>query len=171
MKKHKEKLTKEDKIKLKDYRKMFKKYNKLMKAAYKNAADDPFDAFPGLDFLLIHMRFMRDYYKLGWNVWATEDKDANINKKNHPTRYESLDEAIKAYEAWQSCEDEYFIHHETGGVETNRGIFINGAQQDWWIEHKYEDRSENIKKFNEEYEKRRFHFFELIATYYEDWWD
>ena len=53
MKKRKEKLTKEEKIKLKEYRKMFKKYNKLMKAAYKNAADDPFDAFPGLDFILI----------------------------------------------------------------------------------------------------------------------
>ena len=47
----------------------------------------------------------------------------------------------------------------------------NGVQQEWWIEHKCEDEKENIKKFNEEYEKRRFHFFELIATYYEDWWD
>ena len=45
----------------------------------------------------------------------------------------------------------------------------NGATQSNKTDNKAE--KENIKKFNEEYEKRRFHFFELVATYYEDWGD
>ena len=65
----------------------------------KKASTDPFDYGVGLELFVKHLRFMRDYYELGENVWALEDKDI--------TRLEMLNQILAEYNGWDTVMD-YF---------------------------------------------------------------
>lgn len=153
----------------KKYHKMMKKHKKNIMAQARNASVDPFDWEPGLWMLVQHLYFMRDYYELGENVWAKEDKEWRDDVKY--TRLEMINQILNEYEGWMNCHDKYFIHHDTGGKENGKGIIINGERTDWWIEDLIPDYKANVEAFNKEYIKHKRKFFKLLADYIEYLWD
>jgi len=62
----------QEKDKKQKYNKMCREYRKKLVQIGKDAG--PWDYCFGLEFLIEHLRFMRDYYALGYNVWGEEDK-------------------------------------------------------------------------------------------------
>jgi len=94
-----QKKTKEDKQKRRLYLKINKKYRKELKNLFKRVA--PWDNFLGM-FFDIQVRWWKDYYKLGYNVWGMEIKDTpEFDDPNHPTRYEIACEMERLYREWQ----------------------------------------------------------------------
>lgn len=109
----KNKLTKEEKQLRKQYFKMIRKNRKELNSLNKAACTRPWDSSYGLDYFVAYMKFMQDYYNLGWNVWQTDDTLIPLKK--------SLNEALEAYEKWQGLEDEFF-HDDTENKENFKKI-------------------------------------------------
>ena len=134
---------------------MMKTHQKELKTLAKNA--DPFDYNDGLRLFIEHLRWMKDYYALGENVWAMEEE-------GEPTRLESLTEALRHYDAWQNAEDKYIKvveldHDAENGKFSYRFEYLLG------------DREETYKAMNAEQEQERALFFSTLAQYLESWWD
>lgn len=153
----------------KEYRKMV---NKNRKAIVKNAKETaPWDYGWLLESIILNLKYMKEYYELGVHVMALEDCDVDITKKDELTRAEMCKQILDAYNAWQGCEDKYYIYHETGGRENGRGTLINGERSDYWIEYLIKDPDKNREAFNKEYKETKHKFFELLEDYLEKLWD
>lgn len=146
----------------KEYKKMMKKNRKALNQINKNA--DPFDYNDGLAYLIAHLRWMKDYYALGENVWAMEERDWNPDAKDEPTRLESLTQVLEHYDAWQGAEDKYIkcVEHDHGEKE---GVFS------YHFEYLLGDREATYKALEEEKAYHRAMFFQLLSQYMESWWD
>ena len=168
-----------DKTKRKAYNKLWKEHKKNLKRIAKKATPYQFD--DGLQLFVEFIRFQYDYYSLGYNVWAMERVDEDpVRYKDVPKRAESLKQALDEYEAWQNCEDKYYIYHETGGIENGKGsvwTILNKdgterqEQQDHWIEHLLPDPDENRKACEKETEEHKKKFFDLVQQWMDEWWD
>lgn len=160
----------------KEYRKMMKHYKKMILKDAKDASKDPFDYGPGLQMFVDHLYFMRDYYRLGENVWACEEE-------NMPTREQCLNMILAEYEEWQNCDDKYtkvIFKFEADAEQQVKDLVTRGYHlkeetddmfKDVYFLYKYEDYHENTQKMCEEYAFHRKRFFELLDTYLEYLWD
>ncbi len=156
-----------------DYDAMFLQHTSELKDIA--AATTPFDYSYGLDFLVQHLRFMRDYYKLGENVWGMEKKDEDPKRyKNIPTRLETLEKALYYYDKWINLEDEYIKvvdHPETFKEHDNGDGTFTIDNLGFHCEYKYGSMKRTYKKLHKAQEKYKKLFFKTLACYCESWWD
>lgn len=83
--------TKEQKQLRKAYKKMMKAHKKQILKAAKDASENPFEFEQGLMMLIEHLKFMRDYYALGYNVMAQEIEGVR-------PRLEGIEAALEEYD-------------------------------------------------------------------------
>lgn len=158
-----------DKTKVKAYNKMWKTHKKNLIKLAKEAS--PYQADDGIQLFIEQLRFMKDFYELGYNVWAMERKDEDpVQYKDMPTRYESLKQALDEYDAIDGCEDKYIVYH-----------FDDVKDDDFW--HKFtKDDSEvceyKLGDFKTSYDaylkERKIHeenFKKIVEKYIDEWWD
>lgn len=84
----------------KEYKRMMRKYRKEAKKITKEMG--PWEFSWSIDFIINHLKWMKDYYTLGENVLAMEDKEWNHNEKY--TRLEMVDQLLDAYYAFSDYE-------------------------------------------------------------------
>lgn len=154
----------------------------------KEIADEttPWEFSYSLDFLVAHMRWMRDYYKRGENVWGMEQKDEDPKHyKNIPTRLETLEKALAYYDKWQNIEEEYIkiIPDEVGFQSEDNGdgtSTITNLGYD--VIYKFGPKGKSkkakhramlitYKKLHKAQEKYKKLFFDTVRKYIESWWD
>lgn len=159
----------------KDYQAMLAKYKKSLTHINANACVSPWEWSWGLNYFVEFLRFMRDYYALGVNVWAMERKDEDPERyKNAPTRLETLTEAIAYYDKWQGLEDEYVKvvdHPETYKERSNGDGTVSIDDFGCHCEYKYGSVKKTYEKLLEDQEKYKKLFFTSLAEHIEEWWD
>lgn len=82
----------------KKYRKMMKSYKKELKKLAKKAA--PWEYGFLEEYFITYLRFMKDYFELGENVWQVDETRIPI--------VESLSGALNAYNEYESAWDPFF---------------------------------------------------------------
>ena len=160
--------------KKKEYEQMMKKYNKLFRQDAKNLC--PWDWSFGLDMFVNFLRWMLDYYKLGYNVWASDET-------TEKTRVESLQETLLWYDRWLNCCDDYYkIAHNKEELKhyLDLGFHLISKEDDasedyitkqgWYSLTLYEGK-ENTKACNKAYKDYKHKFFACLEKYIEEWWD
>lgn len=165
----------------KEYKQMMKKYKKEFKKLLKEAG--PWEWGHMTDFMITFMKWMRDYYQLGYNVWAIEDCDAFPETDgNKPTRLQSLNTAIQLYNRWQNVHDDYYKiayteeelkHYLRLGfhsVKKENGIAKQLGTKTWYLTL-YEDNSKNVEECNKAYKECKHAFFDYLEEHIEEWWD
>ena len=171
-----------DPSKKKEYNNIMKRYKKLFKKTAKDMR--PWDWSFGLDAFVDFLKWMYEYYKLGYNVWALDVTDPNEGIHTEKTRADSLKETLMYYDRWQTCCDDYYKiakseeeikHYEKLG-------FHVVSPKDDAIEQSmrktgrttlilYPDSKENVEKCDEAYRDYKHKFFECLEKYIEEWWD
>ena len=158
----------------KQYKDMMKRYKKLFKKDVENLC--PWDWSFGLDLLINFLKWMLDYYKLGYNVWAAEDP----TKK---TRVESLQETLKWYDRWMTCCDDYYkIAHNEEELKHYLSLGFHLVSKDEEISSKFNEEHgyysltlyegrENVEACNKAYNDYKHKFFECLEKHLEEWWD
>lgn len=169
---------------LKKPREFSPEYNSMMQkhqVEWKRIAEDagPWEWSWGLDALIEHIRWMRDYYKLGENVWGQEDKE--WKKEVKYTRLETLEKAIYYYDKWMNIEEEYIQVVEKPGTYTEHDngdgtVTIDNLGFD--CIYKYGPRNNKRKamkityrKLHKAEQKYKKLFFKTVYKYMESWWD
>ena len=167
--------------KKKDYQKMMRKYKKELKKILKETG--PWEWGHMTDFMITFINWMRDYYKLGYNVWAMEDCDAFPEDANKPTRLQSLNKAIQLYNRWQNVGEDYYKiaynekelkHYLRLGfhlVNRTDGIEKQLNTKGWYSLTLYEDRSKNAEECSKAYIQCKHDFFQYLEEHLEEWWD
>ena len=166
----------------KEYQAMMAKYKKSLGQIHKDGCGCPSEWSYGLDYLVEFLRFMKDYYALGVNVWAMERKDEDPKRyKNVPTRLETLTKTLEYYDKWQGLEDEYVKvvdHHETYKEHDNGDGTVTIDDLGFHCEYKYGPKNNHrkamkitYKKLHKEQEKYKKLFFLSLAEHIEEWWD
>lgn len=159
----------------KDYQAMLEKYKKSLTHINAHACASPWEWSWGLNYFVEFLRFMKDYYALGVNVWAMERKDEDPERyKNAPTRLETLTEAIAYYDKWQGLEDEYVKvvdHPETYKERSNGDGTVSIDDFGCHCEYKYGSVKKTYEKLLEDQEKYKKLFFASLAEHIEEWWD
>lgn len=153
-----------------EYRSMMAKHRKAITEVAKRASRCPWDYGPGIDMLVHHLRFMKDYYDLGVNVIADDSPcDDHPSDRPNKTRSEMLGEILHEYDEWMSCEDKYWWGETEFPGEDDDG---HSDIQDRYVMHtKYEDPQRNMEEFVRECDAHRHAFFDLLAQYVEYLWD
>lgn len=163
-----------------NYKKLMREHRKKMKKLAKEC--HPFDWGCGLEMLMEHIYWMRDYYKNGYNVWAAEDntwKDCSL-----PTRLETLNMAIQLYNSWQNLDDKYYCYvytmeeavqkvKEGWYLQSNPNSKIDKAlgRTGMYSLSKLPTWAQTTAEYNKEYEKNRKEFFLYVSENIEGWWD
>ena len=159
----------------KDYQAMLAKYKKSLTNINKDACRSPWEWSWGLDYLVEFLRFMKDYYALGINVWAMERRDEDPKRyKNVPTRLETLTKTLEYYDKWQGLEEEYIKvidHHETYKEHDNGDGTVTIDDLGYHCEYKYGSVKKTYKKLAKAQEKYKKLFFMSLAEHMEEWWD
>lgn len=162
------------------YKKIMNAQKKELDKIHKDLRRSPWTGNFGIEYYVQFLRFMRDYYENGYNVWAYDNCEVPefVDEKDRPTRLQSLNMVIAAYEEWQACYDKYYkwvpddlekpINWKTEKTEDGAYKITDLGGH---IQHLLEDPEANRKAFTKEYEMLRKRFFELLAEYHEDWWD
>lgn len=150
--------------KRKEYRKMCREHKKAIMDQAKLAATDPFDGEVGLYVLIEHLKFMRDYYKLGYNVVGSEAYGRH-------SRLEWIEKALSeyslAYDENDIVSNKYFyldsnIYDETGKLKfpENYGKPRNDMT--------YENAA---RLYNAAIDNHKHEFFKILAEEMDNWWD
>ena len=159
----------------KDYQAMLAKYKKSLTKINKDASASPWEWSWGLNYLVEFLRFMRDYYALGVNVWSMERKDEDPKRyKDVPTRLETLTKTLEYYDKWQGLEDEYVKvvdHPETYKERSNGDGTVTIDDFGCHCEYKYGSMKKTYEKLAKEQEKYKKLFFASLAEHIEEWWD
>lgn len=166
------------KEKKQSYKKMMRRYKKLFKKYAKEICpyDYRFGTEPFIDFL----RWMQEYYELGYNVWAMERKDEDqATYKDALTRAESLKQTIYYYDRMDNCHDDYFkvVFEEeemkrlvkmgwTLQPRTNTDFLTNSYFLTLYPTHK-----QCSDECNKAYGEWKHKFFESLERYISEWWD
>ena len=85
------------------YCKMLKTYRKSLKKIAKECR--PWDYVWSIDFLIEHLKFMRDYYTLGENIMGMEDKEWKSEEKY--TRLEMINQILAAYQEFDDYSPDF----------------------------------------------------------------
>ena len=128
----------------------------------------PWDWAHGLNFLVAHLRWMRDYYKLGENVHAKEIEKAKY------TRLEGIEKTLYYYDMWQTVEDRYIqiVNHPETYHETPREdgtILVDDLG--YHCVYKYGTAKRTYKKIAKEQKKWQKKFYKMLMNHLEEWWD
>ena len=164
----------------KEYYDMLKKNAEKLDEIHENARKSPWEWSWGNDYFVQFLRFMRDYYKLGENVWAMEQKDEDPRRyKRVPTRLQTLEKALYYYDKWQSLEGEYIKvveHPDTYREHDNGDGTVTIQNMGFHCEYKYGPRNNKrkamiitYKKLNKEQKKYKKKFYKMVFKYLESW--
>lgn len=165
-----------------DYYDMLKEGAEKLDKIHKSARKSPWEWSWGLDYLVAFIRFMRDYYKVGENVWAMEQKDEDPKRyKNVPTRLQTLEKTLYYYDKWQNLESEYIRvvdHPKTYRAHDNGDGTVTIQDMGFHCEYKYGPRNNRrkammitYKKLNKDQAKYKKKFYKMLMKYMESWWD
>jgi len=165
-----------------DYQAMMTEYKKSLGKINKDGCSSPWEWSYGLDYLVEFLRFMKDYYTLGVNVWAMERKDEDPKKyKNAPTRLQTLTKTLEYYDKWQNLEDEYITvveHPETFKEHDNGDGTVTIDDFGFHCEYKYGPKNNRrkamkitYKKLYKAQQKYKKLFFMSLFEHIEEWWD
>lgn len=150
--------NKEDRQNRRLYLKTNKKYKKELKKLFKQVA--PWDNFIGM-FFDIQVRWWKDYYKLGYNVWGMETKDTpEFEEPNRPTRYEIACEMERLYKEWQDFSGMDVVKLEDGEWEVK-----------YHERYLLPDGKVNIDLLNQDNRDLEKNFFDYYIKYCHDMWD
>jgi len=133
----------------------------------------PWEWSYGLDAFIEHLKWMRDYYKLGENVWAAEENEDKRYKKV-PTRLQTIEKTLYYYDKWQNAENDFIKiveHPETykSREEPDGTIVIEDLGYHW--EYKYKSIKRTYKKIAKVQNKNKKLFYKMLYKYMESWWD
>ncbi len=126
----------------------------------------------GIDLLVEHLRWMRDYYTLGENVWGKEDKEWKKGIKY--TRLEGIEKALYYYDMWKTVEDRYIFLTEN---PTGSKLKDNGDGTSTVVEFGYNviykcgTAKRTYKKIYKEERKYKRLFYKMLEEHMEEWWD
>ena len=158
-----------------EYVRMFKEHKTELNKINKDGNQCPWEWSYGLDYLVEFLRFMRDYYKLGENVWGMERKDEDPKRyKNVPTRLETLEKTLFHYDRWMNLEEEYvkvIDHPETYKEVDNGDGTVSIEDLGFHCEYKYGSMKRTYKKLHKEQEKHKKKFFMMLSKHMQEWWD
>ena len=132
----------------------------------------PWDWSYGLDFLIAHLRWMRDYYKLGENVHSQEDKEWKKGVKH--TRLEAIELTLKYYDMWQTVEDRYIQiveHPETYHETPNDDGTVTVDDLGFHCVYKCGTMKRTYKKMAKEEKKWQKKFYKMLMNHLQEWWD
>lgn len=132
------------------------------------AAAGPWEWSYGLDLLVAHLRWMRDYYKLGENVWGAEEEKARY------TRLEGIEKALYYYDMWQTAEDRFIkvvSHPETYHETDNGNGTVTIDDLGYHCVYKYGTAKRTYKKLAREERKWQKKFYKMLLNHYGEWWD
>lgn len=154
------------KEKKKEYKKMMHKYKKQL---CKDAKDMfPWEYGGGVSMFYNFLCYMRDYYKLNYNVWGEERDDVPMS------RLESLEAAIREIDLYYDENDEvqnkYYVRSD---------VKIDTAEKFWKLPlnemfipvEPYKNMQEAIEAENKEKEEHYNKAFEIIKENLRYWWD
>lgn len=134
------------------YKEMVKSHKEKIMSAAKQASIYPFDYAFGLNMFVEYLRFMKDYYELGENVYGEDNTKL--------TRLESLTYVLKLYDEWATFSNKY-------EVETEQPSAIGN----WFVCETTTKCRLGLVEFNKEYKGARDRFFKAVSKYIEEWWD
>lgn len=172
-----EAMDKFDELKTKEHSQEYKNMMKIHKKEWENITENvgPWEWSYGLDALVEHLRWMRDYYKLGENVWGMEKKDEDPKRyRNVPTRLQTLEETLFYYDSWMNLKDEYIKvinHQETYKEHDNNDGTVTIENLGFHCKYKYGSINKTYKKLHKEETKYKKKFFKMLYKYIEEWWD
>lgn len=149
-----------------EYLAMMAKYKKSLNKINREGNQAPWEWSYGLDYLVEFMRFMKDYYTLGENVWGMPEYSKEC--------IDTLTEALDYYNKWQNLDDEYItvIHHpETYKSHENEDGTITVDDLGFHCVYKYGSAKRTYKKLYKMKRKYKRLFFKTIAENIEKWWD
>lgn len=155
-----------------EYTAMMEKHGKALMRIAADAV--PWEWSYSLDALVEFLRWMRDYYKLGENVWGMELKDEDPKHfKNHPTRLESIEKTLAYYDKWQGLEDEYIKVVRTGELKSHDNGDGTSTIDDLGCKYiyKYGSMKRTYKKLHKAQNKYKKLFYKMLYKYMESWWD
>jgi len=166
-----------------EYISMMDNHRKELTEIVENAG--PWEWSYGLDAFVEHLKWMRDYYKLGENVWAAEMRDEDPKRyKNYPTRLETLEKTLNYYDKWQNLEDEYVqvVEHGPMKWEDNQDGTSTLVDSGVTITYKFGPKGKSqrarrramlitYKKLHKAERKYKKLFFKAVEKYLESWWD
>lgn len=153
------------------YKKMMRKYKRILKKHVKKLCfgDYLFGLEPFVDFL----RGMKEFYEIGYNVWAMERKDEDPeNYKDAPTRAESLKETIFYYDKWQNVASDYYkIASDDKEAEHYLKLGFYPDEDRKGTFRLFKDKGQNIDECNKAEKDYKHKFFECLEKHIEEWWD
>ena len=159
-----------------EYLAMMENHRKEWAEIAENAG--PWEWSYGLDALVEHLRWMRDYYKLGENVWGQEDKEWKKGVKY--TRLETLEKTLFYYDKWMNLEDEYIqvVHHGEMKSHDNGDGTATIDDLGFHCVYKYGPRNNKrramkitYRKLYKAEQKYKKLFYKMLFKYMESWWD
>lgn len=155
----------------KEYYKLIKRNNKKLVKLAKETR--PWDWSWGIELLVLHLEYMKEYYSNNENVMAMENYewDPKAIKKS---RLEMIEEILSEYYAWRNCEEKYYKlveHPETYKSHSNGDGTVTIDDLGYHIEYSLGDVQKTNEAFNKEYALHRKNFFKLLDKYIEELWD
>lgn len=129
----------------KEYRKMMKKYQK--EAIKLSKECKPWDSGWSIEFLINHLKWMKEYYTLNENVHSVEN--CLWDKKTKYTRLEMIDKILNVYNT----------------VENYR------FDLDYFASLSEEERKTFLKQRKEIYNNLKHEFYMLLEEYMPQLWD
>lgn len=147
-----------------EYIRMMGRNRRKLTNINRQAARSPWEWSWGLDYLVQFLRFMRDYYKLGENVWGAPEND---------TRLETLEQTLAYYDKWQNLDEEYIKGEKIGEMQFEKNDDGTATLVDtgYRFTYKYGSAKRTYKKLAKAEKKYKKLFFKMLYKYMESWWD
>lgn len=136
--------------KKREFKKLLK-YNRrhLVRLAKKAT---PWDYESCLKSLIGHLIFMKEYYRLGYNIYCEDDE-----------RYDTICKAIDEFNMWSNCDRKYYLED---------GIYEDGEFKGLpKFKPLFEDEEENSRALENEKLSHWNNFWTIIKTEMQYWWD
>lgn len=118
---------------------------------------NPWDWGGITNFIIAHLKSMRDYYALGYNVWGVEVKDTpEFNQPTAPTRLEICEHLLTLWHEYtddSKLDDFMHTHPRPWNTETNTQFKTLYAEVRQYQNSKHEE------------------FWQYFVQYYQDLWD
>lgn len=155
----------EEYFKKRRYQLIMEYYKKSIRKLAKKASTDPFDSAVGMEMLIEHLKFMRDYYANGYNVWAME-------VEGHPSRQEGIEMALTEYKLMNSegyGDDDLVYNYFESYINTDYGTEIKLPNYNKPLNGLTKD--EAFEKLREEALYHKKMFYKILEQEFDIWWD
>ena len=155
----------EEYFKKRRYQLIMEYYKKSIRKLAKKASIDPFDSAAGMEMLIEHLKFMRDYYANDYNVLA-------IEVEGHPSRQEGIEMALTEYKLMNSdgCGDDDLVYNYFESyINTDYGTEIKLPNYNKPLNGLTKD--EAFEKLREEVLYHKKMFYKILEQEFDIWWD